>query len=789
MFPPELCEVGGLCGPQAMEFWSSPAAYEEMRGSVALAGPPDLIANELEEVLCSERVGRITKTYHDLDAVTNLLEEKERDLELAARIGQSLLKQNRSLMERNELLEEQLELAKEEIAQLRHEVSMRDDLLHLYTNTVEDSEPATATATPLRRNESSLSLQQYVQYDTLQQKLRGLEEENQKLRLEATSIASETFQYEDQEQQLMLDCVEQFSEASRQVVSLSEELARKTEDTARQQEEISQLLAQIVDLQQKCRMHGAEVEELQQHLATTKEAQQKLRTELQDLQEKYAECEGMLHEAQEEIKTLRTRNLPNSTLSRYSLLPVDSLAAEIKGIMRKGADSSPSSEYKSYKRAFETVKVVNQAVKAKSRAESPQSLPGSKPSSALPSAGCSQVSTPRTSYYGSDSASLALESLESALGEEKLRGTPGTPGRHDLEAALQRLSARQESHASERSFFETEREQKLNQLARDVESSSGFLTPNDSILSTGTNYSGSSEHTGASGFSLGSLSYLPDKLQIVKPLEGSVTLHHWQQLAKPNLGGILDPRPGVLTKDFRQLDVDLEEVYNLNDLEEDDVDLSMFPALAASTPSKANGCSSVFRSSINNLPQTPSTFTITTCRILHPSKEITMVTPSLYNTVVPSCGPFERLSAAGPLPQAPDPGPRPLAAPLRLVTLLLEHGISASVRASNALAALRAPEPPSWLSPLREQWDSLGGRSLGSSGLAQPFPRAAGLEDGGAPGPSGSQNKSNIFSWNLVEKLKRLRLDNVVARGEASFRGAEEARQPTGTPAATPTWP
>uniref|UniRef100_A0A674IN28 Trafficking kinesin protein 1 n=1 Tax=Terrapene triunguis TaxID=2587831 RepID=A0A674IN28_9SAUR len=403
---------------------------------------------------------------------------------------------------------------------------------------------------------------------------------------QATSITTETCQYEDQEQQLMLDCVEH-----RQVASLSEELARKTEDTARQQEEISQLLAQIVDLQQKCRT--VSVEELHQHLAATKESQQKLRTELQDLQEKYAECEGMLHEAQEEIKTLRTRNLPNSSLNRYSLLPLVSAAAGGRwpapgqGIPLTGAVPS-----RSYKRVFETVKVVNQAVKAKSRAESPQNLPGSKPSSALPSAGCSRVSTPRTSYYGSDSASLAPENLESALGEEKLRGTPGTPGRHDLEAALQRLSARQENHASERSFFETEREQKLNQLARDVESSSGFLTPNDSILSTGTNYSGSSEHTGGSGFSLGSLSYLPDKLQIVKPLEGSVTLHHWQQLAKPNLGGILDPRPGVLTKDFRQLDVDLEEVYNLNDLEEDDVDLSAFPALAASTPSKAKGCSS-----------------------------------------------------------------------------------------------------------------------------------------------------------------------------------------------------
>lgn len=41
--------------------------------------------------------------------------QKERDLELAARIGQSLLKQNKALTERNELLDEQLEVAKEEV--------------------------------------------------------------------------------------------------------------------------------------------------------------------------------------------------------------------------------------------------------------------------------------------------------------------------------------------------------------------------------------------------------------------------------------------------------------------------------------------------------------------------------------------------------------------------------------------------------------------------------------------------------------------------------------------------
>lgn len=67
-------------------------------------------------------------------------------------------------------------------------------------------------------------------------------------------------------------------------------------------------------------------------------------------------------------------------------------------------------------------------------------------------------------------------------------------------------------------------------------------------------------------------------LQLPFPLplspSGSVTLHQWQQLAKPNLGGILHPRPGVLTKDFRELEVDIQHVYSLNDLEEDEPDLS-----------------------------------------------------------------------------------------------------------------------------------------------------------------------------------------------------------------------
>ena len=107
-------------------------------------------------------------------------EQKERDLELAARIGQSLLKQNRELTARNRVLDDQLETTREEvsssthasptlrpshrkhhhrvviqsmytvhlvrwvcvrsllqIAQLRHELSMRDDLLQFYAGSEE----------------------------------------------------------------------------------------------------------------------------------------------------------------------------------------------------------------------------------------------------------------------------------------------------------------------------------------------------------------------------------------------------------------------------------------------------------------------------------------------------------------------------------------------------------------------------------------------------------------------------------------------------------------------------
>ncbi|XP_028984137.1 trafficking kinesin-binding protein 1 isoform X5 [Betta splendens] len=668
------------------------------------------------EVLCADRVGQMTKTYSDIDAVTRLLEEKERDLELAARIGQSLLKKNKALSERNELLEEQVEHIREEVSQLRHDLSMKDELLQFYTSAAEESEVESATSTPVRLSETSASPPTFFPLDCLQKKLKDLEEENKSLRFEASHLETETISYEEKEQQLVNDCVKELRDANVQISSLAEELARKTEDASRQQEEITHLLSQIVDLQKKAKLYAVENEELTQHLGAAKDAQRQLTAELQELQEKYAECMEMLHEAQEELKNLRNKTLPLSTPRRFhslGLFPMDSLAAEIEGTMRKELqmDDPDVEEQRLHpKRVFQTVKNLNLMRQQRSSlAPSPLNIPGSNQTSCFTSGRSSRVGTPRAnSVYGSETGSgifldnrtSILESSSDGSEDSNKRppGTPGTPGSRDLEAALRRLSLRRDNYLSEKRFFEEERERKLAYLSKEEEkgggqSSGGPNTPTESLLSLCSHPSLGSIW---SGYSFTARSYLPEKLQIVKPLEGSATLHAWQQLAQPHMGALLDHRPGVVTKGFRTLahDLDQEDDWQLDQPEEDEASCdSLSSSLgesaacsalprSTSTPlvrgaddgsqpktlcgakdetlgkdghaantglpfSSPSLCSEMMNghadlkeafqpAAVEHMPvnfpgkcvsHTSSTYTFTTCRILHPSDQLTSVSP------------------------------------------------------------------------------------------------------------------------------------------------------------------
>uniref|UniRef100_A0A8D3E2B9 Trafficking kinesin-binding protein 1-like n=1 Tax=Scophthalmus maximus TaxID=52904 RepID=A0A8D3E2B9_SCOMX len=565
----------------------------------------DLTTEQIEEtlkyfLLCADRVGQMTKTYHDIDAVTRLLEEKERDLELAARIGQSLLKKNRTLTEHNDYLEIQVGQITEEVAQLHHELNLKDELLQFYTNAAEESEDESSSSP----TKVETACGGFVS-GKLQMKLKELEEENLSLRSEAHHLKSETETYEEKEQQLVSDCVKELRLSSLQISTIAEELARKTDDASRQQEEITHLLSQIVDLQKKAKSYAVENEELSQHLVAAKDAQRQLTVELQELEAKYSECIEMLHEAQEELKNLRNRNYTAGTPRRYhplGLYPMDSLAAEIEGTMRKEL-SLEDPECEEQKRVFETVKNVNQTVRQRSLTPTSANIPGSNQSlSARTSPQSSGLSTPHSSIYGGDISgdSVALDNrtqsilMETASNQDSEGREKKVTGAEDLRLALRRLSLRRQNNLSERRFFEEERERRRGghgglHTALGHESA---LTPSESIMSLGNLHLWATRGP-----------YLPDKLQIVKPLEGSATLHHWQQLAQPHLGVILDARPGVVPKGYRPLELELEQVYPWGSFEEDEPGEQYFQNLPTSSASASPALPSTSGTADTNLGQ------------------------------------------------------------------------------------------------------------------------------------------------------------------------------------------
>ncbi|CAO2645325.1 Huntingtin-associated protein 1, partial [Lemmus lemmus] len=293
----------GLGTGKAEGIWKTPAAYIGRRPGVS--GPERAaFIRELQEALCPNQPPKKKITEDDVKVMLYLLEEflppvwevpetgkvrKERDLNTAARIGQSLVQQNSVLMEENTKLETMLGSAREEILHLRKQVNLRDDLLQLYSDSDDEEEEEEEEEEEGEEEEHGQRNQDqqhdhpygapkpYVppkvesqhrcpQLEALQQKLRLLEKENDHLREEASHLDN----LEDEEQMLILECVEQFSEASQQMAELSEVLVLRLEGYERQQKEITQLQAEITKLQQRCQSYGAQTEKLQQQLASEK---------------------------------------------------------------------------------------------------------------------------------------------------------------------------------------------------------------------------------------------------------------------------------------------------------------------------------------------------------------------------------------------------------------------------------------------------------------------------------------------------------------------------------------
>ncbi|XP_037085685.1 trafficking kinesin-binding protein milt-like [Pollicipes pollicipes] len=720
-------------------------------------------------VLCGHRVSQMTKAYNDIDAVTRLLEEKEKDLELAAKIGQQLLERNKQVEERLTQLEGELQAANDSITQLKHDLQLKTELLHIYSNDFDDSSSEAGTPSGIR----------HISLELLQSRTTLLEKENQELRGELQQLTESTETAEGREKDLVDNVVFELTDANQTIRSLSDELATRVDEHMRNQEEVTGLLAQLVDSQSRAKRLTQENDELQSFMAASKEAQSELALELADLKDKYAELQAMYHDAQQHIR----RNEKKSASQRSSYLgglggQPDSLASELElSLSSMGSNDSgvsPALGISPFPTHGRSISCVVTPGPFRAAFDTVRCARAAAPPSRVWAAGAG-AGAGDSGAWTHDAASIASDSecsVEMDDGSELMypgvsRGIPGVPGSPDLRAALHRLSP---GH--------------LSKLGSD-----GMRTP-ESIMSLCS----SRGSLGSMG-STGSWK-MPEKLQIVKPLEGSQTLHHWSRLATPHLGGILDVRSGVSSRWERPL---AEPSDDSEPEPEPEREPEPEPPMSFKAP-----------------PFTGGVFTLTNCTVLHPD-DTTQLTSSLQggqmSTLPLSCG------AAPPAPASVGAARRPSASTytfsthLGLARALHERGLTPSVAGSppasvtstpaNSPETSRpgSPQPPALIKGLLDVGRTL---TLGADLIRRTFasgdaPRAPSYSrnqepqqadddaDGGDAATSPAALSRRVRQqMSLMERLQRIGLqgivgsDGVPAVGGVGVQAQEDAAQHLG---------
>lgn len=455
-------------------------------------------------ILSGSRVSQMTKTYYDIDAVNKLLEEKEKDLELAATIGKHLLDKGQDLETRIEILEEQLEKATDMVNQLRHEITLKDDLLTSFIELDNGSDEL---------NFFKKDKEKGGNVDSLYKTITRLENENYLLKNDANYLKEETLELERKEQMLVDNCVNELVNTNKKLETIQEELRYKTRESSQQQDEITSLYNQIMDLQTKIKTLTIENSELKSLINISAATQGELATELLDLKSKYNDCFETLNSTRDELKVMRrkyTKKSESKMLKQEKQclhapwMTGNSFATELQFINLN--QDKIAENYKQKRDSFDLVRKVREKLI--------KTVPQSNVDSCIPS----------DSEYES--------SMITSSSSLNLYPNTTTINLNNNDALLFVDHQRCDSHLSN---FSASNWSESNNIMR---------------------------------------SYLPDKLQIVKPIEGSQTLHHWQLLATPNLGCLIQPRPGIYIKG-RDPNIDSNSSSSSSSLADHNVDISV----------------------------------------------------------------------------------------------------------------------------------------------------------------------------------------------------------------------
>ncbi|XP_076651595.1 trafficking kinesin-binding protein milt isoform X2 [Halictus rubicundus] len=743
---------------------------------------PDQIRETLNYfILCSNRVSQMTKTYNDIEAVTRLLEEKEKDLELTARIGKELLSHNQKLETTVTSLETDLKEANEKITQLTHELTKKTEIIQILTNDAEETNSEAGTPTGFRS----------INLEMMQKKINNLEDENKQLRTEFTKLIHATDHSEEQEAKLVKDIAAQLASANMEVDGIADELDRQKEENRLQHEQIISLTAKLAETELRLAQLMAEHDEVGATLLITRDNQNTLASELAEFKDRYAEVVNLLAETQEQLRKQRKRGMP--TVRGGSLFPSmgaapqpDSIASELESSLYSelSLDSGISTDrVPTYKKVFETVRSASRNSYGVDSNQFPRI--GSMTTSTLssgstgPRMSCGQIRPtgsmfPSLDSGHSDSEGSLITEADEYPGTQQ-SGIPGAPGAADLEAALRRLTPAEviarRACLSTGTGYSYDYDAGVNSPSAYVPL--GCRTP-DSIMSTGSS-------ANLSGYS-GNAWRIPEKLQIVKPIEGSQTLHHWTQLATPTLGGLLEDRPGVMTRGGRGLE-DLGLVtFTLSDLEEDE---------EYTNPGKL-------------FQDTGSVYTFTNSTVLHPDDH-TNVTSSIVGSRV-ATAPSSALNSGMSTPRTLSRrnSTSTFSTTLGLAKMLNERGIKAvtpscvgtpsgernyTPTATPCNSPDASPPESRSSSPTPESGISLGLLSSGAELLKRTFGGETVQTKRKRTVLSRSEKKA-LTGIRLVEKLERIGIDTIMATTIGSsisplaLQGSLYTRRPTDSPMA-----
>lgn len=577
----------------------------------------------------------MTRTYDDIEAVTRLLEEKEKDLELTAHIGKDLLAENTRLKKQVEELENDVKVANENCTQLKYELTTKCNLLAALTNDDEAIineeecklllvtlplnlnllvwnnacfEQYTKKKSPIiyscfinilnihiRKLYNRLNLVYFsdipisltsVNLDLLQKKVSILEVENKSLRNEATQLAKETDEVEEIERRLLDNIRDELSSTKDQYDHLIYELDRLKEENKTQSETIEKLTGNLCKTNTQMNVLTSEYDDQTTRLRITTENQNDLAMELAESKARYQEVLSLLEETQKELRNQRKRQQPTARsslipgITSLAYPPGESLQSELMESSLHSLDSGIASDrgcgmigsiYNqnlAYKKAFDMVRCVGKTCDDQLTQLGAMSISNSSTQPRVSS--FSFDNTAKTpSIYGNSSYPASMGSKtyshESLISDSedsypaKPIGIPGVPGSKELEAALKRLTP---AEVLVRRTMLSNAPPGTYSYDEGFDARTGFRTP-DSIMSTGS--SGGS-------FCYSSNHPWRKKLELVMPMEGSQTLHHWNRLATPTLSGLLDERPGVTIRGGRGLDELGLHLYSLSDVEEDEAD-------------------------------------------------------------------------------------------------------------------------------------------------------------------------------------------------------------------------